>query len=484
MNHFQEKSIAIIDETSNYGVLRPTTSQWNERYDKKAFAASRQVLIAPTYSYTSEPEPPYLPSGWSPYTHPEGQLYFFCNAPLRIVTESYLYNSVTLEKVLYWSKHIEAILEEKQIPLSERIELFICIEEDGCSYYLVNHATQTQFWLEEVDTVSLGLPDVDSDSHLKIALAELYWIHVEYFPMHFGGLPAKSADNLICVLSHAVTDQITSKTSTYFWSLEECRQLLEVAKGARNHTHDGYQVCALARIWRTVYRNRFEIHHGQEVARLSRDQTIIYGTSETTKTFGLCDLLTFKTAGRYNRKLKDIFVDRLVYIAQWQPFITSSVRDWRRTSFEAFCCVLLHLILLQYLQCSPLAIASLAFFSASILSSTILVHRYKALQNITASEAFAHLSTVHSEEYDFQILAVAYALPTTFHLWGLGLLAANGLCVLAAYAGLYCAIGLSVVALGLVVSLARLTSETETPVPSVTSFRSLFSRRPREESAV
>jgi hypothetical protein len=151
-------------------------------------------------------------------------------------------------------------------------------------------------------------------------------------------------------------DQITSKTSTYFWSLEECRQLLEVAKGARNHTHDGYQVCALgtykhliyyptltvslARIWRTVYRNRFEIHHGQEVARLSRDQTIIYGTSESTKTFGLCDLLTFKTAGRYNRKLKDIFVDRLVYIAQWQPFITTSVRDWRRTSVEAFCCVL------------------------------------------------------------------------------------------------------------------------------------------------
>ncbi|EEB90677.1 hypothetical protein MPER_11083 [Moniliophthora perniciosa FA553] len=293
MNGIQsyDKAVSAVTdvEISDFGTLRPTTSQWTERYDRKQLASPKQVLITPGYLYCSEPEPQYLPPGWSPYTHPEGQLYFFRNTPLRIVTESYLYDSQTLTKALHWSKHIESILEDKQIPLSQHIELFIYIEDDGCSYYLVNHATQTQFWLEEVDTSELGLSDLDSDSHLRLALTELYWAHVEYFPMHSGGLPAKVVDDLICVLSHALT--------------EECRQLLDVVKVARDRSTDGHQVCAMARIWRTIFRNRVETHYGQEIARLSRDQPIIYDNTKPTRVFEVANLLTFKTAGRYHAKL-------------------------------------------------------------------------------------------------------------------------------------------------------------------------------------
>uniref|UniRef100_A0A0W0FRH9 WW domain-containing protein n=1 Tax=Moniliophthora roreri TaxID=221103 RepID=A0A0W0FRH9_MONRR len=487
MNDIQsyEKAVSAVSgaETPDFGTLRPTTSQWTERYDKKQLASPKQVLVTPGYSYCSEPEPQYLPPGWSPYTHPEGQLYFFRNAPLRIVTESYLYDPQTLTKALHWSKHIESILEDKQIPLSQHIELFIYIEDDGCSYYLVDHAAHTEFWLEELDTSELGLSDVDSDSHLRLALTELYWAHVEYFPMHLGGLPAKVVDDLICVLSHALTDQLTSRTSTYFWSADECRQLLDVAKIARDRSADGHQVCALARIWRTIFRNRVETHYGQEIARLSRDQPIIYDATKPTKVFEIANLFTFKTAGRYHAKLSDIFVDRLVYIAQWQPFITNAVRDWQRTSLEAFCCLLLHIFLIYFPQCTPLAVGSSALLVASILSSAILAHRYKPLQGITASEAFTHLDAVHSEKYGFQFVAMAYALPTTFHLWGLGLLSANALCVLAAYIALCPTIAFCIVAVALVISLARLTSETQMSMPSIRSF-SFFSRRRRTEDEV
>ncbi len=36
-------------------------------------------------------------------------------------------------------------------------------------------------------------------------LEQLYWAHIEHFPMHFGGLPVKVVDDLLCVLSHALT---------------------------------------------------------------------------------------------------------------------------------------------------------------------------------------------------------------------------------------------------------------------------------------
>jgi hypothetical protein len=35
-----------------------------------------------------------------------------------------------------------------------------------------------------------------------LMLEELYWSHVELFPMHFGGLPVQAVDDLIAILSH------------------------------------------------------------------------------------------------------------------------------------------------------------------------------------------------------------------------------------------------------------------------------------------
>jgi hypothetical protein len=36
-----------------------------------------------------------------------------------------------------------------------------------------------------------------------MALEELYWVHVEHFPMHLGGLPSNVIGELISVFSHA-----------------------------------------------------------------------------------------------------------------------------------------------------------------------------------------------------------------------------------------------------------------------------------------
>ena len=53
-----------------------------------------------------------------------------------------------------------------------------------------------------------------------MALEELYWVHVEHFPMHRKGLPSSVLGELISVLSHASAGQqhymlspINSKTN-------------------------------------------------------------------------------------------------------------------------------------------------------------------------------------------------------------------------------------------------------------------------------
>jgi hypothetical protein len=40
---------------------------------------------------------------------------------------------------------------------------------------------------------------------VEIALEQLYWTHVEYFPMHFDCVTSERVDDLISVFSHGQT---------------------------------------------------------------------------------------------------------------------------------------------------------------------------------------------------------------------------------------------------------------------------------------
>jgi hypothetical protein len=121
---------------------------------------------------------------------------------LRIVTDSDLYDSEIGTKVTYWAPRIEKTLVEKGMTWSSDWELYVKVQEHYCFYYFVDHATRTQFWLEEVDLTDYGFTTAVSPSHLDHALQSLYWAHVEFFPMHFGGLSRQCIEELISTLSH------------------------------------------------------------------------------------------------------------------------------------------------------------------------------------------------------------------------------------------------------------------------------------------
>jgi len=90
--------------------------------------------------------------------------------------------------------------------LSENVELFLQPEEsddDACGYYFVDHASRTDFWLEDVSSEDVGIPASTSPAQLRWALQEHYWMHVEYFPMHDGAIAPSAISELISVLLHA-----------------------------------------------------------------------------------------------------------------------------------------------------------------------------------------------------------------------------------------------------------------------------------------
>ncbi|KAJ6595727.1 hypothetical protein DFH09DRAFT_1135426 [Mycena vulgaris] len=452
--------VSGVSETKSEGNLRPTTSSDTGRYERTGLAKPNNMQISSGLFIHSLPEPAYLPLHWSAHIHPEGQLYFCRDGSPRVVTEAYLYRPETLGKVTRWIKKIEDTVADKSFPISDQVELFIKIEGEDCAYYFVDHATRAQSWIEDIDTDELGLPPVVSLSQLNILCEELYWTHVEHFPMHFGGLSRTTLDSLVCVFTHAICDQMTSRVSTFPYSKQECEAFLSLLKNSRDYVADGNITCIVARLWSLVCRNRYLTHYGQEYSRLSRDQAILYDPETKHQWVStVASRLSFKTSDRYLAQLDDVFVDHLVYSEQWKVMVTGCLQDWRGASYGAFFGLMLHIFLLVLTSCPTLAVASASLFGASLLGSTILIHRYECLQGICATQAMDYLESIQSPTFKFQFVALLFALPHTLQLWGMLVFFTNCIFMLATYFGTGFAAGISVMAFLAVLMLQWTTSE-------------------------
>jgi hypothetical protein len=160
---------------------------------------------------------------WTSHSHPEGQLYFQRRFPkFGVVTEANVHREETEEEVLGWLKCIDDFISQQDIAMPPLSELFIELDESEstCSYYFVNHDTRRLFWLEQISTELLDMGMVVSNTHIgthtntstartcphnsaDMALERLYWVHVEFFPMHIcAQVPSQVVDDLIGVMSH------------------------------------------------------------------------------------------------------------------------------------------------------------------------------------------------------------------------------------------------------------------------------------------
>jgi len=444
------------------GSLRHTTSKQTTRYDETSrVELGVTVVTAGMFIQSRDSTPTYLPPQWSAYTHPEGQLYFFRHAALRIVTEAYIYHPDIMAKVGDWSKIIEDLIAQKHIVLSDNVELFLQIEDNDCAYYFVDHATRTEFWLEELNTDDLNIPAVVSPSHLRMALEELYWVHVEHFPMHRGGLPSSVLGELISVFSHASADHMTSRFSTFPYSAPECEKFLQLLKTSRTYTNDGHITSLVARLWSLVFNHRVSTHYGERHARLSRDQAILVDDAQESRHIAfLTSLLSFQASAGYQARLNGIFIDHLVYAHQWKPFMSACLRDWKATSNLDVSALMLHL-LLAFVPSSPLlASISGSCLGASLIASTLLVYRHEPLEEATATRALIYLDSVRSSRFKFQLVSFVYSLPKALYFWSLVAFFANWVIVLARYTGIKFTIGFLFLCCLALSAFQQITSET------------------------
>jgi hypothetical protein len=108
-----------------------------------------------------------LPQQWSACIQPEGKEYFYRDSGLPVVTEARMYDPNIANKVCAWATEVETQARNQGLEIEKILELFLEIDENNCSYYLVDRGTATIFWLTEYSTTELGLQPAVSDSHLS-----------------------------------------------------------------------------------------------------------------------------------------------------------------------------------------------------------------------------------------------------------------------------------------------------------------------------
>ncbi|KAJ6462389.1 hypothetical protein C8R47DRAFT_1158464 [Mycena vitilis] len=407
------------------GHLRPLTPTNRGRYDK-AFDPSLQLnyLTIPA-GLDLEHSLPQLREGWSSYIHPEGQPYFHrcSDGVFQVVTESQIQDAGVLERLVPYLDEIQRLLVATRSEMSVNLELYVQLEEEGCGYYLVEHAARKIFWLHEQCIKDLAFWPVASTRELDPQIKVLYWTHVEYFPNHFGpnGLGHEWIEDLLDVFAHGRLDQLTSPDSTFPYSVEHCGHIIESLKCSQDRISSGYIICLSARMWHLVWDVRAMDMYGSPHARLGRSQAVRFDPATRWKSVSVLGrLLSFDLFARYLVKLNDVFADEVVVTFRWQAMIASCIRGWKAARQTASVTLLLH-IFVFVLPGTDITVvtASAVLLVASLITATALIHVYEPLENMTVDEAVSYLGMISSPTAKFQFVALTFSLPGALSLWGL-----------------------------------------------------------------
>ncbi|KAI0631097.1 hypothetical protein C8Q77DRAFT_1062486 [Trametes polyzona] len=402
--------------------LHPTTSVLGGRYGNRKMSKPSNMVIKPgQFSYAGESEIRYLPLGWSSHVQPEGQLYFSRDSSPRIVTDAYIYCAVIQQKVLSFAAVVAKVLDAKHISLPDSAEVYLWPSdiEDECHYYVVDHTSQTMFWFEEVDLDQLCIPDVVSESHLRAALGDLYWQHVEQFPSHCPVGLSLAVDDLIAIFIHGQGDHMTSANSTFPYVAKECKNFIRILEGAQQRLSQPSSICVVARLWSIISRHRLQTHYAQERARLSRDQLIL-ALPETPRgrVFAATSRLLFGLPEAYAGKLDRLYNDEIVYVQPWREFMGQCREEWQRYLSWSLGLAIINALALAL---SPLSTAiasiSLGCCALGVIAGLVLLLRYDDAHSWCADQAAIFLASAKEASPGFRRAGLAFSAPRAVFVW-------------------------------------------------------------------
>ncbi|KAF9236645.1 hypothetical protein BU15DRAFT_76745 [Melanogaster broomeanus] len=398
--------------------LNPVTSLSTSRYNRSSYIqVCPRIISKGPASCASSPSA----SRWQRFIHPEGQPYFVLyNEEFPVVTEANLEEAETEAQILDSLSVVTKELRCHDIEVPPRCELFLELDEDRSGL----------FWLEDLGTELLDIPAAMSPSHLDTALEKVYWVHVEYFPMHHEphdqGL-SQIVDDLYNIISHGQADRLTSRTSTFPYTADTCKRFLRILSRKSGQSVDGYTLCYAARLASAIANQRFITFYGQQSAQLDRLQEMYPGdVLEHRWLSTVANLMLWGIPGHYNTLLEDLYVNEQVYADQWTYFMSLCLADWT-TSMSWTFPVLIASILLANVRGGTIstAIPTIVSCGISIASASCLHLRHSPLAESSASFGARYLRQAKSTSVGFLPSAVVFSLPKATYMWAVGFLFAQ-----------------------------------------------------------
>jgi hypothetical protein len=221
----------------------------------------------------------------------------------------------------------------------------------------------------------------------------------------------------------------------------------------------------VARISSSISRHRFDHMHGEEYARLSRDQSRLGRTpSKGGFLARILSVLVFGASLPIVTELEQLMVDDLICTIHWRQFVSARLAEWHDSGLAATFLLAISfggaiVAREELVRVTGFVAALLA--AGSLLTSTALRAKYARGEQLHAVDVWGHVSALRQRS-GYHVAAAMLALPRALQLWAL-----LGLCaqiVLAGVLGLtwgpmafiVCGvatfIGLLIIAMGLVLS--------------------------------
>ncbi len=115
---------------------------------------------------------------WTPFTHPEGQLYFSSerahgHGRRLYLTEEHLYDKRMVDEAERFIKEFERKVEPHNKDLSKDVDVFMAFsdfDDESWFYYCVDTARRCLFWIDEVELTWMAekVGSVPSKAHLSM----------------------------------------------------------------------------------------------------------------------------------------------------------------------------------------------------------------------------------------------------------------------------------------------------------------------------
>ncbi|KAJ3489249.1 hypothetical protein NLI96_g2246 [Meripilus lineatus] len=420
------ETLGHLSKTDYTEVLLPTVPSETQRYDDKSEPDVDYTKSLPAGSFL-DPEPDEDDSTslieFIPYDHPEGNTYLVKEGDLRVVTDVKLgaNTDLTRESVTRWTDVVRNAAKNSGVALMPSSELYL--RPDGgecCHYYLVDHRLQVIFWVQHIPIGDLSLEvRTSSRKHLRTALKEMYWQHVEQFPSHEVPEICLEVDTLLQLCLFAQADTLTSTTSTLIRTPKEYRRFIEILQAAKGTgmLNSPSIKWFIARQWSQHYRTSFFNRVGEPGCRIDRTQRILE-TPNVHKTwwFKLLSRILFNVPESYYNRLDAVWSDYMVVENEWKSFLSSSILEWNRSLFASFSVLMVNLVA-QQTNCTGLSLTSTALSLLGIPASAALIRYHESFEDRNIGKAADYLSDASNPDTGFQVTAVVHSVPQALALW-------------------------------------------------------------------